>query len=89
MALGRWHQTALRIGCYLPLRPDRKHGNRHLSAMDELLLALFHRLSKFFNLLNTDFIYVIDRFPVAAGDNLYLPPSRCYPDETYRNHLAS
>jgi hypothetical protein len=63
--------------------------NRRLHAMGEVFLTVFQVLGEFFKHLNTDSVYVIDSFPIAACDNLRIPRARLYQDETYRGYIAS
>ena len=75
-------------GDSLPVIRGKSRFNRHLYAMGKVFLAILQILGKFFKSFNIGLVYVIDRFSVAAGDNLHLPQTRFYPDEAYRSAIA-
>ena len=46
-------------------------------------------LGELFKQLNSDSVYVIDSFPIAACDNIRIPRARLYQEEAYRGYIAS
>jgi len=88
MTASRGHKTLLDTGGSLLTMLGKNRVNRHLYLMGERLLALFSILSKFFNSVNTDSVYLIDSLFVAA-DNLHFPRARFYPDAPYQGYLVN
>lgn len=88
---GHWQraQDCLGTGGYIPAMLGKSRFNRRLHAIGEVFLTVFQVLGEFFKQLNTDSVYVIDSFPVAACDNIRIPRARLYQDEAYRGYIAS
>ena len=63
--------------------------NRRLHAIGELFLTVLQVLGEVFKHLNTASTYVIDSFPIAACDNIWIPRARLYQGEAYRGYIAS
>ena len=74
---------------YIPSMLGKSRFNRRLHAIGELFLTVFQVLGELFKQLNTDSVYVIDSFPIAACDNIRIPRARRYQDEAYRGYIAS
>lgn len=74
---------------YIPRMLGKSRFNRRLHAIAELFLTVFQVLGELFKQLNTDSVYVIDSFPIAACDNIRIPRARLYQDEAYRGYIAS
>jgi hypothetical protein len=88
---GNWERARKLLGNarYIPTMLGKSRFNRRLHAIGERFLTLFQVLGVFFKSLNSDSIYVIDSFPLAACDNLRIPRARLYQEEAYRGYLAS
>jgi hypothetical protein len=74
---GHWEQARqwLSRGGYMPRMLGKSRFNRRLHAIGELCLTVFQVLGELFKQFNTHSIYVIDSFPIAACDNIRIPPS--------------
>jgi hypothetical protein len=68
---------------------SRSRLNRRLHRLDELSLTLFELLGQRWKALNTESMYIIDRFPVAVCENDRIPRAKLYQHEQYRGHIAS
>lgn len=88
---GNWEQARELLGSepYIPSMLGKSRFNRRLHAISELFLTVFQVLGEIFKQLNTDSIYVIDSFPIAACDNIRIPRARRYRGEAYRGYIAS
>ncbi len=78
---GNWQQARELLGCdhYIPTMLGKSRFNRRLHGISELFLTVFQVLGEIFKRLNTDSVYVIDSFPIAACDNIRIPRARRYP----------
>lgn len=88
---GNWERAGqwLSSGHYIPRMLGKSRFNRRLHAIGELFLTVFQVLSELFKQLNTESVYVIDSFPIAACDNIRIPRARLYQEEAYRGYIAS
>ncbi len=76
-------------GRYIPTMLGKSRFTRRLHAIGEWFLSVFQILGTLFKSLNTDSVYVIDSFPIAACDNIRIPRARLYQEEAYRGYIAS
>jgi hypothetical protein len=74
---------------YVPQMLSKSRFNRRLHRIHDLFLTLFHLLGETWKGLNTQSIYVLDSFPIAACDNYRIPRSKRYQGEVWRGHQAS
>jgi hypothetical protein len=88
---GHWQRARklLGTGSYIPAMLGKSRFNRRLHAIGELFLTVFQVRGELFKQLNTHSVYVIDSFPIAAGDNIRIPRAGLYQDEAYRGYTAS
>ena len=88
---GNWEQARKLLSSdrYIPTMLGKSRFNRRLHAIGELFLTVFQVLGEVFKQLNTDSVYVIDSFPIAACDNIRIPRSRLYQNEAFRGYIAS
>ena len=88
---GNWERVRelLGHGGYIPTMLGKSRFNRRLHAICALFLTVFQVLGEVFKQLNTDSVYVIDSFPIAACDNIRIRRARRYQDEAYRGYIAS
>ncbi|NTW99162.1 MAG: IS982 family transposase [Geobacteraceae bacterium] len=74
---------------YIPNMLGKSRFNRRLHRVQELFLTLFHLLGETWKELNSQSIYVIDSYPIAACDNYRICRSRRYQGEIWRGRQAS
>lgn len=74
---------------YMPRMLSKSRFNRRLHAIADLVGSLFAVLGEVFKDLNTEAIYVIDSFPIAACDHYRVYRSRLYQGEAWRGYQAS
>ncbi len=74
---------------YLSRPLSASRFNRRLPRCAHLLMPLFHGLAQCGHQLNPESLYIIDRFPVAACDNICIPRCRRYQGEAWRGYQAS
>jgi len=74
---------------YIPTMLSRSRLNRRLHRIQALFMTLLNMLAEVWKDLNTDSVYVIDSFPVAACDNCRIPRCRLYQGEQWRGYQAS
>ena len=88
---GHWERARNWLGTsgYIPAMLGKSRFNRRLHAIRELLLTVFQVLGEFFKQLNTQSVFVIDSFTIAACDNIRIPRARLYQNEAYRGYIAS
>lgn len=88
---GTWERARdlLGNGGYIPAMLGKSRFNRRLHEIREVFLTVFQVLGELFKRLNTQAVYVIDSFPIAACDNIRIPQARLYRDEAYRGYIAS
>jgi hypothetical protein len=72
----------------MPHRLSRSRVNRRLHRLTDLFLVLFELLGYTWKQLNTESVYVIDRFPVAVCDNDRIPRAKVYQHKEYRGCMA-
>jgi len=74
---------------YIPKMLSKSRFNRRLLRIHELFLTLFLLLGEVWKELNSESVYVIDSYPIAACDNYRICRSRRYQGEVWRGHQAS
>ena len=74
---------------YIPNMLGKSRFNRRLHRIQDLFLTLFHLLGETWKELNSQSIYVIDSYPIAACDNYRICRSRRYQGEVWRGRQAS
>jgi hypothetical protein len=77
---GNWQRARdwLDTGGYIPVGFSKSRFNWRLHTIGELFLTVFQVLGELFKPLNTQSVYAIDSFPIAAGDNIRIPRARRY-----------
>lgn len=74
---------------FIPVRLSKSRFNRRLHRVRDVFLTLFAVLGETWKELNTESIYSIDSFPIAACDNYRIRRCKLYQDEAYRGFIAS
>ena len=74
---------------YIPAMLSRSRLNRRLHRVKKYFLTLFARLAEHWKALNSESLYVIDTFPVAACDQYRILRMRLYQGEAPRGYTAS
>jgi hypothetical protein len=74
---------------YIPRMLSKSRFNRRVHRIADLFLTLFCQLGETWKALNTNSIYVIDSFPMAACDNYRILRSKRYRGEVWRGRQAS
>jgi hypothetical protein len=74
---------------YVPLMLSRSRLHRRLMALQNVLAALFTALGQTFTRLNTQSLYTLGSFPIAACDNIRIKDCRLYRDGAHRGYTAS
>ena len=74
---------------YIPGRISKSRFNLRLHRRGDTLATAFDCLGQLWKTLDTEDVYVIDSFPVAACDNVRIRRAKLYRDETYRGYQAS
>jgi len=74
---------------YIPKMLSKSRFNRRLHRIHELFLTLFRLLGEVWKELNSESVYVIDSYPIAACDNYRICRSRLYQGEAWRGYQAS
>jgi hypothetical protein len=74
---------------YMPKMLGKSRFNRRLHRIQDLFLTLFRLLGETWKDLNSQSVYVIDSYPIAACDNYRICRSRRYQGEEWRGHQAS
>ena len=74
---------------YIPRMLGKSRFNRRWHRVADLFLTLFSLLGETWKALNSNSIYVIDSFPVAACDNYRICRSHLYRGEEWRGYQAS
>lgn len=74
---------------YLPCLLGKSRFSRRLHRIKPWFLTLFALLGEEFKAMNTESVYVIDTFPIAACDNYRISRSKRYRGEAYRGYQAS
>jgi len=80
---------ALQDEGYIPNMLGKSRFNRRLHRIQDMFLTLFRLLGETWKSLNSQSIYVIDSFPIAACDNYRICRSRRYTGEAWRGRQAS
>lgn len=88
---GNWERARdlLSQSSYIPTMLGKSRFTRRLHAISEVFLTVLQVLGELFKQLNAAAVYVIDSFPMAAGDNIRIPRARLYQSDAYRGYLAS
>jgi len=74
---------------YIPLMLGKSRFNRRLHRIQPLFLTLFSLLGEVWKQLNSQAVYVLDSYPIAACDNYRICRSRRYTGEAWRGRQAS
>lgn len=74
---------------YMPTMLSRSRLNRRLHRVKPLFLTLFSVLADNWKALDSESLYAIDTFPVAACDQYRILRVRLYQGEDYRGYTAS
>jgi len=74
---------------YIPHMLSKSRFNRRLHAIADYVESLFGLLGEVWKDLNTQSVYIIDSFPIAACDNYRIWRSRRYRGEEWRGKQAS
>ena len=74
---------------YIPNVLSKSRFNRRWHRIADLFLTLFNLLGETWKQLNTNSIYVIDSFPIAACDNYRIQRCHLYHQEAFRGYQAS
>jgi hypothetical protein len=74
---------------YIPNMLSKSRFNRRLHRLPVVFTQLFYFFAPIWKSLNTNSVYVIDRFPVPACDNIRIPKAKLYKDESFRGYHAS
>jgi hypothetical protein len=74
---------------YIPKMLKKSRFNRRVHKISDLFLAIFNLLGEVWKQLNSESVYVIDSFPIAACDNYRIRRSKLYQGETWRGFQAS
>ena len=82
-------RTMLHEQGYIPHMLSKSRFNRRLHAIADLVGSLFSLLGEVWKDLNTQSVYIIDSFPIAACDNYRIWRSRRYRGEEWRGKQAS
>ena len=81
---------------YIPGKISKSRFNLRLHRLKDTLTTVprsgpragFDFLGQLWETLDTEGVYVIDSFPVAACDNIRIRRAKLYQDETYRGYQA-
>jgi hypothetical protein len=73
---------------YIPTMLSRSRFNRRWHRLTDLFLTLFSSLGETWKDLNTNAVYAIDSFPIAACDNYRIPRAKCYRGEVWRGQAS-
>ena len=74
---------------YIPHMLSKSRFSRRLHRVKTIFITLFDLLGHIWKTLNVNSTYIIDSIPVAVCDNIRIPRSKIYIDETYRGYQAS
>ena len=74
---------------YIPTMLSRSRLNRRLHRVKPFFLSLFQTLGELWKEQNTEAMYAVDTFPIAACDQYRIIQARLYKDEMYRGYQAS
>ena len=74
---------------YIPKMLSKSRFNRRVHRIHEMFLTLFLLLGETWKELNSESVYVIDSYPIAACDNYRICRSRRYKGEAWRGYQAS
>lgn len=74
---------------YIPHMLGKSRFNRRLHRVQDLFMSLFRLLGETWKDLNSQSIYVLDSYPIAACDNYRICRSRRYRGEAWRGLQAS
>lgn len=82
-------RALLKQRTYMPTMLSRSRLNRRLHRVKALFTTLFSILAEHWKALNSESLYAIDTFPVAACDQYRILRVRLYQGEDYRGYTAS
>jgi hypothetical protein len=82
-------RALLRQQAYMPRMLSRSRLNRRLHRVKKSFLTLFATLAEHWKSLNSESLYAVDTFPVAACDQYRILRVRLYQGEAYRGYTAS
>jgi hypothetical protein len=74
---------------YIPKMLEKSRFNRRQHQVKDLFLTLFNVLGEVWKALNSDSLYVLDSFPIAACDNDRIRRCHLYQGEAWRGYQAS
>jgi len=74
---------------YFPAMLSKSRFNRRLHRVKARFISLFSLLGEHWQDLNSDSLYAIDTFPIAACDNYRIKRCHLYQGEAYRGFIAS
>jgi hypothetical protein len=74
---------------YIPHMLGKSRFNRRIHRVQDMFMTLFHLLGETWKDLNSQSVYVIDSYPIAACDNYRICRSRRYKGEIWRGRQAS
>ena len=74
---------------YIPSMLSKSRFSRRLHRIKGHFLAVFGLLAELWKALNSEQIYSLDTFPVAACDNYRIPRAKIYQEEAYRGYVSS
>jgi hypothetical protein len=74
---------------YIPKMLEKSRFNRRQHQVKDLFLTLFNVLGEVWKALNSDSLYVLDSFPIAACDNYRIRRCHLYQGEAWRGYQAS
>lgn len=74
---------------YIPQMLTKSRFNRRQHQIRALFLAIFNVLGEVWKHLNSESLYVLDSFPIAACDNYRIPRCHLYQGEAWRGYQAS
>lgn len=74
---------------YIPKMLEKSRLNRRLHKIADLFLVVFNLLSEVWKQLNSESVYIVDSFPIAACDNYRIRRCKLYQGEDWRGYQAS
>ena len=84
-----WARAMLQQQAYIPTMLSRSRLNRRLHRVKKYFLTLFAKLAEHWKACNSQSLYVLDTFPVAACDPYRILRVRLYQGEAPRGYTAS
>jgi hypothetical protein len=74
---------------YIPKMLEKSRFNRRQHKIAALFLTVFNLLGEVWKHLNSESVYVVDSFPIAACDNYRIRRCKLYHGEDWRGYQAS